>query len=653
MSVSGECESEVLTSPNYDAAYKTISPSTMAKAKWKDLRNSVMMRSNIRRTLRQIHQDRDVWTRVIENEKLNVALSSEAHEEMGSGGSASPKSMRLWCHVHDVNYPVKHGEDSTPHNFPLTNSPNRIIPISVGEGQQDFRWLSSTAVRIFHRGYKANGRLRQRELRVGEGGGACHLPKSVYVVDKRAESEKVEAEALEILEAMRTPKSAEIKKIFEYTKLALVLQDGDHVWIHHQAGKPLGLFAGNRDRMMKIDVFRKNAMSKKPVETVPQEAVECIKINEGSEAAEEVEEVFDLSTSVFSGRARVADSKSFFDSDKFYLSVCEADLFYCERLESVVGGKEEWDAIKMALKTSYRFIREAFRASVASSTTSTMEMTWLDFTTFAKKCELFKDEDSDDAFVIRDLDDIWITVNCHVGNEAVDEHHVRYLSRFEFMEALVRIAIRKYDKMSPRTAVQVILNNHIIPHFKDFDSNQFRKAHLYLGETHDIFEKYISSLRLAFDAFSACDQSCNVPGSRASMNENEFMEMLSCGQVIGPNFSRNDARTAFVFSQSTIIDEFKRSRRASIRDDHRTLSFEEMLEALARVAQTIALGTDGHDVNLRSSQLKTKASESLTMMERNQQKGLSGTLFDENTTQTSFPHRLDYFLSTLLRELNL
>ena len=57
--------------------------------------------------------------------------------------------------------------------------------------------------------------------------------------------------------------------------------------------------------------------------------------------------------------------------------------------------------------------------------------------------------------------------------------------------------------------------------------------------------------------------------------------------------SRKAVHGIFVFSQCTVLDEFQRSKKDLDRDDSKTLSFEELLEALARVADVWEGGKSG------------------------------------------------------------
>ena len=100
------------------------------------------------------------------------------------------------------------------------------------------------------------------------------------------------------------------------------------------------------------------------------------------------------------------------------------------------------------------------------------EMSWLDFSSFATYCKLISN-DGEHQFAYHDLDRVWICVNCHTNTAT--QHHVRFLSRFEFLEALVRIALVKYTGVGPYASVEMLLNAHIVPYFKHMDANIFRR----------------------------------------------------------------------------------------------------------------------------------------------------------------------------------
>ena len=300
------------------------------------------------------------------------------------------------------------------------------------------------------------------------------------------------------------------------------LKDGDDVYVHFRKGVPLGLFAGSESSKVQVPLFgsahrksekakekvrkyqafvkmkRTKTLSKSPFneiintkEPVKQEnsAVEEIK-----QIKKQPEKVLDLSTSVFSERASLADSKGFFDTDEFYERVCEADFHYCPRIRRMVeDDPSDYEKIKSIISDSYRYVREAFRYHVAESASDSFEMSWMDFTTFAKHCKIVDPaEEEHGGFTFTDLDSIWILVNCHENNDMVKSHHIRYLSRFEFLEALIRIAVAKYgtndagENRLVSSAVDTLIEANIKQYYKQMDANTFRRLKLYHPDTNKV-----------------------------------------------------------------------------------------------------------------------------------------------------------------------
>ena len=106
----------------------------------------------------------------------------------------------------------------------------KIFEHCIGDGKQDFRWLSMLATKRYAASYKPNGRLRQREYAIGSR--SENMPQKVYLDNIRA--------------AMGFSDSS-LANVQETTLLCEALQDGDDVYVHFRKGVPLGLFVGRED----------------------------------------------------------------------------------------------------------------------------------------------------------------------------------------------------------------------------------------------------------------------------------------------------------------------------------------------------------------------------------------------------------------------
>ncbi len=652
--------------PVLPAFDRSVKPKVSAKARWADLQSRVTQRSTVRvRLRRQQLAQTDVWARMTQNEKTRAQLDAmggsssddddsdlDPDDEPQAGGGGGPGRRRrkrrggikVWCHIHDGSYPEQLSDHVT--RF-ACNPPRQTFLFPLGKGKQDFRWLSLGCMRRFTSVYRPRGRVRHREWYVGPGdinirantvflnkdrgggggrggdgeGGAeggdnvdistaqRHanevLAKALAARKATAEAAGYEGKKDALADAMsprtraRRRQSAAMRSVMENTMLRDVLQDGDHVWIQFQNGSPRALLAGGKaTEMTSVDMFRRTRLHNGMLIAPKPKTVKKKK-------AKPKKEEFKLEKSVFANRATLSDSGSFYDTKEYYDRVCRADLEYCGRLVDLVGGKAEYNRIVDLLCEHYKCVREAFRFHVAQSRAGTFEMSWLDFSAFSKYCKLIDSTGGEHTFNYHDLDTVWVTVNCHTQNEKVDSHHIRFLSRFEFLESLVRIALKKYatpgeGKGSPPyvgcyAAVEHLLSAHIVPYFKHMDANVFRRVKLYSPSTATVFERFKPSLKLAFRQFAVTSKAGRQHGrlggqavtSRAplTLTRDEWADMLeAAGMAYENGLTRKAAHGIFVFSQASVLDEYKRSRKDSMRDDHKTMSFEEAMEGFARAA---------------------------------------------------------------------
>ena len=643
-----------LDGPMLDDAVK---PKVSAKARWGDLKSRVVQRSSVKVQLRrQSLRSKDIWARIGDNERTRIQLGKDSSSEeeddydedddndtvvKGGGGRKKKRGgMHVWVHIHDNTYPESMSDHVT--RFAV-NKPSQTFSFPVGRGNQDFRWLAIGCMRRYTSVYRPQGRIRHREWYVGPGD--VNLRARQIYMDKGGKTvSQAQKEADTILQetlakrqslaeghgvsmqtsgalsatattagtsgsgqaAARAARQAKketerlrrkaMRAMTENSKLNQVLRDGDHVWIQFQNGNTSTLLAGGSETEMScVEMFRRTRMTDgvaiahkpKPIKVKKKKAEK---------------KTFTLETSVFASRAKHADSGSFYDTKEYYDRVCKADIAYCPRIVNLVGGTAAYNRVVELLCDHYRHIREAFRFHVAQSTAGNFEMSWLDFSAFAKYCKLIEPR-GEHKFGVGQLDNIWVVVNCHNNNEKVDSHHVRFLSRFEFLEALVRIAMAKYRKpgvTEAYAALEHLLNAHIVPHFKHMDANVFRRVKLYSESTARTFEQFKPSLRLAFRTFAeTCKIGQRRDKTKLSLTNEEWVDMLnSAGVLQESGLTRKTAFGIFVFSQNSVIDEFRRSRKDTLRDNHKTMSFEETLEGMARAADAWGSGDMSFDKKL-------------------------------------------------------
>eukprot|EP00943_MAST-04B_sp_MAST-4B-sp1_P006355 g6355.t1 len=602
---------------------KNVPIALAAKARWADLKSHVSKDVDTKGKIKNIkvkYRVTDVWQQMMDN---------EANEGEDSVLEENRKGIRLNIHLYDTNFPPSSSKYITKWSRP----PQLTFIQNIGDGTQDFRWLGMLATKRFRAGYRPHGRLRQREY--GAGSRAQFVPKRIF---------------LEKIGARDGFKKETTQVIVDISILKDHLKDGDDVYVHFREGVPLGLFAGNENAKIQVPLYvssnhkseknkekvkryqafvkmkKKKSLSRSPFPEIAladnshdssnlvddqhmkEKEKKTVADTNGKNNIDEMEKKLDLPTSVFSERANLSDSKGFFDTDEFYERVCEADFHYCPRVRRMVeDNPDDYEKIKAIVADSYRYVREAFRYHVAESASDSFEMSWMDFTTFAKHCKIVDpSEEEHGGFTFTDLDSIWILVNCHENNDMVKSHHIRYLSRFEFLEAIIRIAVAKYgtnDAGQPRlvsSAVDTLIEANIKQHYKTMDANTFRRLKLYHPRTNKVIADNERSIRLAFKTYAKF-QSRKDKYTRKHTIKNggiafaddpncltkiQFVELLHAGGVFEDRRRlKKDAFRVFIYSQNTTLDEFQRSKDSSLRDDSKTLCYPEFLEALARLSE--------------------------------------------------------------------
>ena len=137
-------------------------------------------------------------------------------------------------------------------------------------------------------------------------------------------------------------------------------------------------------------------------------------------------------------------------------------------------------AVKTALGRNYRSLREIFRWYATASTGWPFQIGLNAFTEFAHDAKLKDDEHCQ----TKDLDTIFISSNV----EKVKEHdnHLHALTRFEFVEAVVRIAVARYAKskrfpdiLEASDAVEKLIEADLLPVTPYEGADDFRREQLY------------------------------------------------------------------------------------------------------------------------------------------------------------------------------
>ena len=228
-------------------------------------------------------------------------------------------------------------------------------------------------------------------------------------------------------------------------------------------------------------------------------------------------------------------------------------------------------------------------------------MGWGAFTEFVQDCKVCDDQQCQ----MKDVDTVFIASNVSGGHEELDRaqrarNPDRSLTRYEFIEAVVRCSIQKYfnrkandalREPSVSAALRRFVEKHVLPRAQyDRHATSFRKEALWREEVDTVVKEKLPQLTKLYRNFRG---RYALPGEVKFMSVEEFCEMLEGAGLLsgtqneggepGANvlggFGEREVKLCFVYAMQPVVDELAT-------DKHRQMHFIEFIEAVARVAHT-------------------------------------------------------------------
>ena len=325
---------------------------------------------------------------------------------------------------------------------------------------------------------------------------------------------------------------------------------------------------------------------------------------EREDSSDEEEEMlgFQPDDTVFAGRVDVCDSGSFYD-DKVLTEMLEMDWERCIREQPKV---KSWfvkqhkkglllDAIPEAQEELFNELLDIFRKHTTHLYNTFDFYAVMGNGTDAGQIQMNQYSDLMDDCNITEpnripqcnrgaLDRIFIVTNREDDQEdgTADANDDRALMRFEFLEAIMRIAVAKFIETkktdSLLAAVKRLLSDYFATNKGEGSCNaliddptEFRREHVYTQETDKVLRKEVPMLNQMFHGY------CR--SASKGMLLQEWLAMLKDMDFFNYDFTSREAKLAYVWSKSRVIDEVK--GRESI---HRMNLFDFM-EGLLRIAQ--------------------------------------------------------------------
>ena len=189
-----------------------------------------------------------------------------------------------------------------------------------------------------------------------------------------------------------------------------------------------------------------------------------------------------------------------------------------------------------------------------------------------------------------DLERLFVAVDGASGGRKRD----KVLSRHEFLNCLVRVAVEKYVR--PKVILDVsdayrhlceeVLGPHVNSAFFEHP-NVFREAYCYKREVDKALKRYESSLRAIFQGISRVPRAMKAKSLGPLLNLADWKQFIKKLGLISVDLTERDCNLCFVHSRMAVIDgesELGRLKEAAI-------PFEGFCEALVRLALLKTLPT--------------------------------------------------------------
>ena len=294
-----------------------------------------------------------------------------------------------------------------------------------------------------------------------------------------------------------------------------------------------------------------------------------------------------LEKSVFAPRTKDSDSKSFYDFDadanqsKFLKKAFKIDVAR-SKLERVVRDEIENRKVLNVLQANYVLLLEIFKywsSRQGAGTPFGMSMT-----TFSYLCGKAGLVD-DNTCKLADIDRIFIssnvTKNDYAGPSKLSKRNtIKYLMRYEWLEAIVRIASRKFVESglqkNTSSAVSELIENYLKPSIEYSPSDGWRRLRLYNESNDKVIRQFLEGILSIYKKYSGKE---NNPGERKCVSLGEWISFLNDYRLFDKKFTEREGRAAFVYSVPFATDELHQYSKNTVVDQLTLVSF---IEAIAR-----------------------------------------------------------------------
>ncbi|KAK3237286.1 hypothetical protein CYMTET_52626 [Cymbomonas tetramitiformis] len=307
-------------------------------------------------------------------------------------------------------------------------------------------------------------------------------------------------------------------------------------------------------------------------------------------------EVWTLPKSIFAPRQRESDARDFYDTPavmKKQLNMDWQRAIKQDRFSQFVSreskrlkveGEKETDAIRECIEMYYHScFMPGFTYYGAMGTGGEFSMQLNEFTALIDEAGI--PDPASDKCKRSDCDTLFITANVEDDKNSIEgkNNDDNSLTRFEFVEVLVRLAVAKYgycsDPLKPSDAMRKLITDHLevaLPPEAKMQANKFRQERLYFEEVDAVLKGDQALLKALYSRY-------RLPPSSGGRRHkvllvSDFIQMMLDMNLIDDEFTLREAKLCFLQSQMAVVDDMK----DPIRNE--CVTFTDFLEVLGHVA---------------------------------------------------------------------
>ncbi|RLN93597.1 hypothetical protein BBJ28_00015854 [Nothophytophthora sp. Chile5] len=306
---------------------------------------------------------------------------------------------------------------------------------------------------------------------------------------------------------------------------------------------------------------------------------------------------WDINKSVFAQRKRESVCRNFVDTDAFVAKACAADWRQC-KIDRFVKDPVRRREVEASVTRWYRTVCNAYRrycghnvltnlaplssitpAGAAQLQNDVTCVPWVGYAEFLSDARIL--DDTSEYCSLPDLENVFVAANLELTQEAKEKDNPdRSLTRFEFLECLVRIAMNKYYRTAtvcdtPAKAVDKLMLDNVLPVAPE-DANEFRTRFLYTEEISDIFTEHITLVRLPLFSLSLSFNG-GLWQDSICMHLLEFIALLDKYQIFCDSFRLRDVKDPFLACKLVVLDEMTTV-------GHKKLYLTDFMELILRVS---------------------------------------------------------------------